>query len=38
VFSGVASVCLMDDLHCITRELQDWEEFVPFFFPGQAQG
>jgi hypothetical protein len=38
VFSDAASVCLMDEVECIAQELQDWEGFVPFYFPGQAQG
>ena len=38
VFSGAASVCLTDDVDCIAQELQDREGFVPFLFPGQAQG
>src|ERR1017187_9247686 len=37
VFSEAASVCLMDEVECIAQELQDWEGFVPFYFPGQAQ-
>jgi hypothetical protein len=28
----------MDEVECIAQELQDWEGFVPFYFPGQAQG
>jgi hypothetical protein len=27
----------MDEVECIAQELQDWEGFVPFYFPGQAQ-
>ena len=33
-----AAVLLMDEVDCIAQELQDWRPFVPFFFPGQAQG
>src|ERR1017187_4989187 len=38
VFWDAARVCLMDEVECIAQELQDWEGFVPFYFPGQAQG
>jgi len=34
---GSESCCLMDDENCIAHELQDRGQFVPLYFPGQAQ-
>jgi len=37
LFSGSASIRLMDDVDCIAQGIQNREAFVPLFHMGQAQ-